>query len=313
MIRRSPAEAYIKYLLLLPEKWSNTRIRELCEEQQIDILGEWYLDKLRTKLRPPVPFRPRDEHHAPSQKYLMLEGLYRLFHPDETTELALRMLDRPRVKEFIEAMTLIGAPHEAIAHGLYKRHDFTCKARDVQRYCQFFWNLSLLDSTEARALIEYRKTMVENATNQEIGKQYEAFKHAYWSDSRRIAADLPSSPVTALIAQMRMGLMPSKLDMARVLETSMQVMSVRILEAAINNGPKDSMKAADYANAMRAVRETLEGIVRPDEELQKQLRSLSLRTDTYTPPVIHALSGGNHTADLGPIGGTTDATDTYGE
>lgn len=313
MIRKSPAEAYIKYLLLSPEKYSNKRVLEICREHQIDSLGKWYLDKLRNKLRQPLPFRPYDEDDGPSQRFLMLEGLHRLFHPDESGALAFQMLERPRVKEFIEAMTLVGAPPHAIAHGLYKMHSFSCKAKDVLRFCQFFWDLSLLDSTETRALIEMRRTQAERSEESEVNGQASAVKHAFWNDPRRIAADLPASPVTALISQMKMGLMPNKLDLARVLNLSMQVMSMRILEAAITNGPKDSMKAADYANAMRQTRETLEGIVKPDEELQKQLRAISLRTDTYAPPLLQALSAGHHTAELTPMGETTDGTDNYGD
>jgi len=313
MIRRSPAESFIKYLLLLPEKYSNKRVLEICQEHQIDALGNWYLNKLRQRLAPPLPFRPRDLDHGPSQSYLMLEALHRLFHPDEAGVQAFRMLDRPRVKEFIEAMTLVGAPHHAIAHGLIKTQNFPCKARDVQRFCHFFWDLSLLDSTETRALIDLRKSVSEQSEDDEIRGQSRSVKHAAWNDPRRIASDLPASPVTALLSQMRMGLMPSKLDLARVLNLSMQVMSMRILEAAITNGPKDSMKAADYANAMRQTRETLEGIVKPDEELQKQLRAISLRTDTYAPPLLQALSAGRHTAELTPLGDTTDGTDNYGD
>jgi len=311
MIRRSPAELYLKYLLLVPTKHDNKRVMEICSHQQIDTVGSWYLDKLRGQLHPPKPFRPRDVDHAPSQRYIMLEGVHRLFHFDDTMEACVRFLEKPRIKEFIESMALLGAPASAIAQGIQARHNHRCKARDIERFLKFFWDINLLDSTEMRAIIEMRKYAVEQSDISEIRDQYQAVKQAFWSDPRRIAADLPSSPVTALIAQMKMGLMPSKLDTARVLQSAMQVMSVRVLEMAINNGPKDSMKVADYANAMRAVRETLEGIVKPDEELQKQLRSISLRTDSYSPPMLHVLSGGRHTAELAPLGGTIDATDNY--
>lgn len=298
MIRRSPAELYIKYLLLHPGKYTNEQVMEIMRFAQLDSLGEWYLERLRASLHPPAPFHPFDASHGPTNKFLLQVGLKGLFQPDREGKRAFSILEKPRAKEFIESMIAVNAPHHAIADALCKQYRIECTQDTVDRYRAFFWNVDLLDSTELRAIIQLRVDSLENDSNPEVKKQHAAVKRAFYKDARKIAADMPFSPMSALSAQMRMGIAPSKIDLAKVLDQSMNITAIRMFEAVINNDRGDSTRALDFAGVLEKISKTLEVVVKPDEDLRKELSAIAMRTDDAKVPTIHQLSNGRHTAEV---------------
>lgn len=306
MIRRSPAEIYIKYLVLHPKKYSNAQIREILQFVQLDYLGDWYVNRLRQKVEPPDPFYPQDKAHKPSYRFLLSNELSWLFHPDEHAKRAFRILEKPRVKEFVESMIATNAPHVAISLALTRQYRFECTSKVIDRYRNFFWNVDLLDSTELRAILQLRVDQLADHANPEVKGQHAAVKNAFWKDPRRTAAGLPFSPLSALISQMQMGMAPSKLDLAKVLTQTQNMVAVRTYEAASNNGKGDSGKAFDYAVVLEKLTNTLEQIVKPDANLRDQLAAIAMRTDDVQIPSIHTLSLGQHTTEVTPLESSHD-------
>src|SRR3972149_1720488 len=115
MIRRSPGEFYLKYLVIHPDGYSNDYImKNLGLKLGLDCLGEWYLNQLRASCIPPTPFYPFDQLHFNSQKFLRREQIHRVFQPDDSMVQASALLDRARLRELVEVMVLSGAPDEAV-------------------------------------------------------------------------------------------------------------------------------------------------------------------------------------------------------
>lgn len=290
---------YLKYLLIHPKRFQEKEILEACEFAQLDGVGLLYLARLKSHLSPPKEFRPLDAGHWPSQRYLLEQGLQGIFLPDEVGRKAFEMLKLPRVKEFIEAMTLVNAPLESIAHHISRTQDYYCTAQDLQRYLYFFWNLKNVDSTEIRALLEMRVNVTHCGA--EIKDNHIPYlKRAFWADARKIAADMPSSPYSALVAQMKMGLMPEYLDVPKALSNAVNMLAVRILETSAGSGAHDAEKVLAYASAMRALQEITSNMQPPEEQLEKQLKALALRNDLEPIPTIQQLTDGNHTTQLLP-------------
>lgn len=300
MIRRSPAETYIKYLLLHPKKYSNADVIDILRYAQLDFLGEWYLTKLREQLDPPSPFYPSDVNHRATNHFLYNSGLVWIFRPDEAGRKAFKILEKPRIKEFVEAMLISGAPSVAIAMSITRQRSWPCTAQTIERYKDFFWNMDLVDSTELRALLQLRLDWLQAHPDPQVRLQHDSMKRAFWNDSRKTAADMPFSPVSSLIAQMRMGVSPSRLDLAKVLEQTRHVVALRMYESAANNGRGDSSKAFDYATVLEKATNVLEVIVKPDEELRKELSAIALRTTADQIPTVHQLGSGTFTTDVGP-------------
>jgi hypothetical protein len=298
VIRRSPVEYFLKYLIV--DNQSNAEIQETLFEMGLDDLGEYYIDRLRKKLNPPKVFHPKDKLHFKSQRFLMKEGIQDLFFPDNDTATAYRILDMPRLKEFVESMLIVYAPIEAIAHSLTRHRGFRSTARAVELYKMFFWNVDLLDSVQMRALLKMRPGAAAAHPSTDVQRQAQALQQASWNDPRRSAAEMPFSPLSSTMAQMRMGMMPAEVNLPRILERSREMAAMTSYEAMCTNGSKDHMKARDLAEIVKSYTDVLETIVKPDENMREQLSAIAMKTEEKQVPFLGELSKGRHTVDMQP-------------
>lgn len=305
---RSPAELYIKYLICHPDKYKTEVIKGYLQEHNIYDLGDDYIEEIRSRMVIPDPFRPQNKLHQKSHRFIIRENIHSLFHPTPDTKYALRFLDKPRVKEFIETMLLSHAPALAIAEQV-KRMGVFATQKSIEEYQKYFWNTKLLTATEFRVLLsmEFDQSIDEEKDNAHTKAKKKALKKAGYLDSRKLAAELPNSPITALMAQMRMGVMPNKLELGTIIQSAQAMGSLKVLEAVMFGSPQDSSRALNYSIVVKNLTEVLESVVRPDEHLRDQLNAIALKTETSKLPSIHELSGGKHTADLLP----THAKETY--
>lgn len=301
MIRRTPVEYFLKFLIVHPDNLSDDDIKEKLAESALDDLGEYYITKLRKKLRPPKPFYPTDKLHFKSQRFLIKEGIQDLFFPDKDTAISFRILELPRIKEFVEAMLIAYAPFEAIALSLTKHRNFRATARSIEIFKFFFWNVDLLDSVQMRALLKLRPGAAAAHPSMDIQRQADALKSASWNDPRRSVAEMPFSPLSTVMAQMRMGLMPAEMNLPRVIGRAREMAAMSAYEALCINGVRDHVKARDMAEIVRSFTEVLEVVVKPDENMRDQLARIAMRTDTDKIPFVHELSAGKHTVDMQPI------------
>lgn len=298
MIRRTPVEYFIKYLIV--EGKDNPEIQETLFEMGLDDLGEYYIDRLRKRLNPPKVFHPTDKLHFKSQRFLMQEGIQDLFFPDSDTNTAHRILDQPRVKEFVESMLIAFAPSEAIAYSLTRHRGFSASPRSVNLFKLYFWNVDLVDSVQMRALLKLRPSMAAAHPSTDIQRQAQALQQASWNDPRRAVAEMPFSPLSSIMAQMRMGMLPAEMNLPRILDRSREMAAMTGYEALCTNGVKDHMKARDLADVVRTYTEVLEVVVKPDENMREQLSAIAMRTDEKPVPFVHTLSKGKHTVDMQP-------------
>lgn len=299
MIRRSPAEMYLKFLVSSPDRYTNDDIKRLFDYAQLEFIGTEYLERLRATCIPPVPFKPKDDHHMPSYRFILKHGLRTIYKMDEHGRAAFALVEQPRVKEFLETMILAHAPAATIAHALTTRHRIPTHPSTVERYRCFFWNVDLLDTVEMRALLALRYERAKNSTDPEIREQYEALKYSSYNDPRRIVASMPYSPISAIIAQMRMGYMPSKLDLAKVLTVARDRASLCMYEELSRQEKGSATRAMEFSTVMRIITDVLETVVKPDEQMRQELATLSLANDPSVIPSIHELSAGAHTVDMG--------------
>lgn len=296
---RSPAEFYIKYLLVHPDKYSTADIKERLLEEDLYFVSDEYIDKLRAKLKPPDPFYPGDPGHQPSMTFICRQRINRMFQQDVTMKMALAVLRKPRAKEFLEAMALQEVPLAAIAQFISRKRKVYCTPAALELYCHYFWNTELLDSTQTRVLVELGAVLA--AKHFPELKGHEAIlRRAYYKDPRKVAADLPYSPTAAMLVQLRLGLKPQRQELAlRILEAR-DLAALRAIEAATTDGPGDSQKFLNYANGSQILEEFVQMTMKPEDQMREQLKSIGLRNDSRPLPSIHQLSAGQHTVEIAP-------------
>ncbi len=91
---RSPAELYIKYLIVHPDGFNDLLIKTALEEQDLVYLDEAYLASLRARCVPPNPFQPNNPRHPKSHRFLIAENIRSLFLQTSHTKLAFKILSR---------------------------------------------------------------------------------------------------------------------------------------------------------------------------------------------------------------------------
>ncbi len=297
---RSPAELYVKYLLAHPARYSTAMVRKCLEELSIFYLGDDYVEYLRSRMVIPDPFHPQNKMHQKSHRFLLAENIRSLFIPTHDTKLALKLVEKPRVKEFVETMLLSHAPVAAISTRVLALGTQATPAA-INEYKKYFWNTDLLTSTQFRTILEMElnQNILDNDLPQ-VADRKRAMKKASYLDPRKLAADLPSSPITALMAQMRMGVMPNRMELGKIVESAQAMGSLKVLEAIMFGSPQDSSRALNYSMVVKNMTEVLESVVKPDEHLREQLQAIALRTEAAPVPSIHTLSAGRHTVDVLP-------------
>ena len=298
MIRRSPCEYYIKYLLVHPDDYGDEEVEELLRTQQLDNIGMEYLELLRASCPHPMPFYPFDEMHFRSQRFLIREGIRGLFVTTSHVECAMKLLQLPRAKEFIETSLICRSLPAWIAAVLSRKMGIPATQESIDIYKHFFFNVDLVDSHELKTIIRKRVEMVDVYDPHQSVLKTLAWKTGF-SDPRRVSAEMSIAPLAGMMNEVRLGLMPTNVELSKVATTTRLVATVGCLEGLMRGERPD--RCRDLAQTAKLMHEMLETIGDPESDLQESLRALALQTEAEPIPSIHQLSAGHHTVDVQPI------------
>jgi hypothetical protein len=203
-------------------------------------------------------------------------------------------------------MQIHEAPNHAVASKISRQYGLPCTADSIEAFRIFFWDLNNLDRTELRVLLRMRaiaappRDPADAKQMAEATYRQKALEKAFYKDARRLAADLPHSPLSALVTEMYMGFSPSKIDRGKILQVLQDGAMLRLAEEMGANDKGASGRAFDWSIVMKNITEVMESTVSPEAALQEQIQALRLKTRPSSAPVVHQLTGGRHTIDLQP-------------
>lgn len=306
MVRRSPCELYLKYLIVRHERFTDEQIKDICRLQQLDVLGSFYLQALRKETVPPVPFYPENTRHKPSFRFLLSQGLLSLFQPDVHMQTATKLLGHPRSKEIIESLLISQSPVSWITAAL-TRDGHEATAASIQQYKFHYFNVDLVDATELRAILRLRMQEGSSSTDPEVARVSAAYEKSAWKDQRIAAVNAPITPLASLTNAMRLGFLPDPAGLPRLLATSRMLGVVRMTEAMMANSQDSAVQASYYASVVKVAHDVLESTGDPAEDFHTRLASLTVKTDEAEVPLLETISGGAHTSEMEPIEGERHA------
>lgn len=300
MISRSPAENYIKYMLLHPDDLSDMQVQQRLDREGLDFIGLTYFQRLREEIPPPPEmFLPFDRTHLPSVRYLRSQKLLWAFQPDRAMRQAVGVLANPRAKEFLETMLIAGANDLVILSGIASYGAPPgFEAAAIDRYRHYFLKLSLVSATELRALIDLRAEACTRSGDPTVRMQAAAIKRASYHDPRRLAVASPGSPVAAIVAQLQMGRAVPVTDRQKLAGRIFDILLLRAAECVEANG---MMMPEHMGSLMAAVESTLrclEKIGSPTETMISELNRIRLQAESKPIPPLKLISGGRHTVDM---------------
>lgn len=302
MVRRSPAEFYLKYLLVHPDGYTDGQIRELVKSQQLDFIGMPYLNRLRSVCVPPSPFFPETTAHRPSRKFLRAEKLSVIYDAsNKDMQQATDMLHKPRAKELLESMLASHSDNMWVS-AMLRHGGFEVSPEAARLYKHYYFNVDLLDVTELRVILQGRG--IADASKDTDEKMYGTLMlKTNNMDPRRSAAMMTDNNMGALMTTIRMGIMPSNLELSRLAASARTAALVQTKEN-IHRGFAD--KSRDFALTAKLMSEVMEHIGDAQEDLTRSLANIQLETEEEDVVFINQLSDGNHTVDAVPIDTTAE-------
>jgi hypothetical protein len=296
LIRASPADFYLKYLITHPEDYRDHQIRTLVKLQQLDFLGMPHLSRLREECVRPNPFYPEDLTHHPSQRFLVKERIHSLWHMDKDSIQAAKLVDHPRAKELAEALILSDAEPLWISGMLKRRQNFTATERAITLYKHYYFNIDLVDRTEIQAIINMR-AVVDSEGDSDAAE----YKRAYWKaakdDLRKLSAGMALTPMASAMNLMRLGIMPKGIDVARIATVGRLAALIQSSAASVNGKAKTAL---DFALTAKMMTEIMDSVGDASGDFQQSLMKMVLDTDAAPVPSIQQVTSGNYTLDIIP-------------
>lgn len=306
----------MKYLLLHPANYDEQSILFSCQQNKIEALGEGYIRNLRTQLlsQVPDPFYPKDKTHIESALFLRQQGVYFLFFPDYDIERLFLLLERPRLREYVETALIAMARESDVAKALRDIFRFQCNGRTIEHYKMLFFDVDNLTTVELQALLMMQGYNLANHPQPHVASQQEAYKRAAYNDPRLVAARMPRGPFTATVAQIALGFMPPKMDVTKAMEQIQKMMLMQMASASMSSDIKAAEKLTMGVQAFVRIDEYLEKKGSSEERLREQMRAIQIKTEQEEVPLLSELSGGEHTLDVHkPINKTVLQTENFEE
>jgi hypothetical protein len=304
VIRLSPCEQYLKYLVVHPNRLTNDQIEQMVKAQELDYIGKPHLEHLRATCTPPNPFYPERADHAMSTRFLLREKLEVIFRPDRDMSLATQLLEQPRAKELIESMLIAGSNSQWIYASL-KRMGIKATVQAVDYYRFYYFNLDHINPDQLRAFMLARTAMpVTDDPHEQMLNEY--YRHSILQGERVQMANMAITPYAGMLSLMRRGLLPANVEIPRLAAATRLTAMIKTDEAMMAG---KSAQSRDYSFVVKVMSEVMQETGEVEEGLQEGLTKLILKTDQKRIPNIKELSDGHHTVDLQPIDAEGEVVD----
>lgn len=214
-------------------------------------------------------------------------------------ENAFALLQDPQAKELLESMLITEDPELTILYRLESMGRRYCN-RTVERYRFFFFNPTLVDSTEMRALLRYRTDFIDPNSDEYEDQMRRAMQKSAYCDARSMVSSQPTKSIASLLNQMRMGFIPSQIQLQQLMGATRIAALIQAQAASLIGGRNSSSETRDFILAAKMLTEMMQEVGGSDQDLTRELQQLALQTDGVPVPNVFALTGGNHTVELMP-------------
>ena len=295
MIRSTPCQFYLKYLVTHPDDYTNEQIRNLIRLQHLDFLGMGHLNEIRRDCVRPTPFYPEDPTHHATQRFLKKEKIYSLYQLDKDVITAIKLLDHPRGKELTESLLVTQAMPTWICSAL-KRVTFKATPRAINLYKHYYFNTELLDTTELNAVLSMRSHTELRDPDDPDEKRYAiSYAGASRNMASRLSAEMSTAPIAQAMQLMRLGYMPSGVEISRIVSLGRMAAAMRSSDCSLIGKSK---AALDFGMTAKILSELLESVGDSGDDLQSSLMKMTLQTEAAPIPTLEQITGGQHSVDM---------------
>lgn len=94
--------------------------------------------------------------------------------------------------------------------------------------------------------------------------------------------------------------MPRKIDMGEVVVRTMEAALLRTYASVHSGGPLNVQMGQGYAVIADIMGRLKQSVVNPEDALREDLKRIAVATTPNKVPMVHQLTGGNHTTNVMP-------------
>jgi hypothetical protein len=285
-------------LLLLVRGLPTDEIDEALKEDDLPSPGIERLDEIRSECVP-RNFRLKSPKNIAALEAL---GLLPFANNIVEAEKAMGLLRHARARELAEGALLLNVPPRAIVHALSAYLSYASSPGVVELFRSVFFDLPGTTRSQLKVLVQQRVrvAVMRAATNPD---DQMAARRAIASDSRIVAASMPSSSLAWPVVLLAAGLSPGRRELAGMIDALQGLAATRASEAILRGGRGDERRAGGYITVMRDLHELRETCVTPEAELSKKLSAFQLRHSAEKVITIAQLreAGDGVTVDVQPL------------
>ena len=140
-------------------------VKAIAESLEIPTLTDGYMNTLEDSLKPyPKPYKPEDSTHFPTVKWLKEHKIRDIWKKTEGVKQAYYILERPYVREIVEASIVSPLPQVEFLDDLPNNIDI----KGIKTYQHYFFNITLVDMAQLQEILDRRGGLRKIAFNGDV-------------------------------------------------------------------------------------------------------------------------------------------------
>jgi hypothetical protein len=123
----------------------------------------------------------------------------------------------------------------------------------------------------------------------------------------KLSADMAMAPMAQAMELMRLGYMPSSIEISRIVSVGRMAAAIRSVDCSLIGKGKPAL---DFGMTAKILSELLESVGDTGNELSSALMKMTLKTENAPIPTLEELTGGDHSLNLISTEGVSVETET---
>lgn len=268
-----PATYWAKFYLTR-QTHTYEQVEGLLNVNEVGGLRADELEELDQQMDYPVPFKPRDLRHRPSQAFLRREGIYEAWHRGRDMKIALGILENRELRQVVETMILSPVKPEAAVRKINRKLNVSLTVRAYELFKHYFWNRDLMSGAEWGEFLHNRDDA-----------------HQEWL---QLAVDARGpGGVQMLLWKTGMGAL-RQIEANRVFSDLRNVAYMCAMQIAMDRPSKDHARMLlDYAKTAKLGQDGIDASADAVSDVVQAFSAFRMRHVESKTPTIQQLTGGN--------------------
>lgn len=282
---------YIRYLLSLPQGLDPKQVEASVTKLGLDYPGTAGVREIATEMgERPQPYYPHDLTHKPSRTYLYINAVMPLYELCGDTKLAIQILQQPRQRELLES-AVVADLSAAEANAVLLKYGFTSSARACELFRHFFFDVSVCDHTELRAVLMTRGALPELSQDPYVAQNQVTISKLRYRDQRVALSMVNQGPMAKVLFLIQHGI-ASTVHIKKLVTAARDAAIMRTFDEVVQGASHASERAANFSKVALDLQKLMQEVEDPSADIRTELVA-TVKTVRGRPPLLSDLARGD--------------------